>query len=196
MDKIKALRDKLNAIINDIKDVKSGLQAAYNEVFASSPVVKAIIDKIECGNPDGYQRDASGDIEAYYKIGTLTEFSEEPRPYFEEYLADRVCAHVDWDNDAAIVWLGDDNLCIQDDSRNVRDNGVWQGHKMIIKETEYREYDFVNDCTGDVDEVKRNALIEAHMERTGCYPNVFHVTQYGDVYCVDTRSPEAKAAKA
>jgi hypothetical protein len=50
---------------------------------------------------------------------------------------------------------------------------------MNAIEIEYRDY---------FDEYQlRNGLVERHMEKTGCYPGVFRVTQYGDVFPVNTQ---------
>lgn len=43
----------------------------------------------------------------------------------------------------------------------------------------------------DVDVIKRNALIEAYMERSGYFPGVFRVDQRGNVSLVDTKNSPA-----
>jgi hypothetical protein len=66
---------------------------------------------------------------------------------------------------------------VQDDAG--RDNGVYLADKCIINESEYK-----ND--GEVDETKRNALIEAYMEKMGYFPGVFRRDRDGSVYSVKT----------
>jgi hypothetical protein len=58
---------------------------------------------------------------------------------------------------------------------------VYQSGRLIIDESEYR------DDSGEVIEASRNALIEAHMEKTGVYPEVLRINPSDDLYPVDTR---------
>jgi len=94
-----------------------------------------------------------------------------------EYLSDRGFI-LDAENDSILSYYGDDYIGIQEDTRH--DNGVWQGHKLIIEESEYL------DNSGSVNVKQRNQLIEQHMEETGIFPCVGIVTRYGEFQPVDT----------
>lgn len=118
---------------------------------------------------------------AWLRFNGLTDVPASDRDHFESYLSEKSCAYVDWENDVLKVYFGPDEIMIQDDTG--RDNGVYQSGKCIIDESEYTDEE-----TGEVDEAKRNALIESHMERTGFFPGVFRMTRHDDeVYPVDTR---------
>ena len=51
--------------------------------------------------------------------------------------------------------------------------------EIIIDGDEYTE-------DGEVDEVKRNELIEAYMEKTGCFPGVLSDDDHGNLFLVNT----------
>ena len=139
-------------------------------------------DIIKSQSASEYVGKADG-IYSWFRVKTdLSEFHD-IKEYLENYLIDFGIA-IDWGNYCFENYIGDDNLMIQDDTR--RDNGVWQEHKLIIDESEYK-------IDGQVDEEKRNSLIESHMEKTGCFPSVFRVTQYGDIFPVDTQLKHKKA---
>jgi hypothetical protein len=178
---------ELRAKLDDVKkltqqqtdSIAQELQKEYNKVFDDSKdLTKAIAN---ADNSSMYQQGNYGEIESWFRYSKLADYAD-CREYFETWLSDRSCMRVDWDNDCLIVGHGDDNIIIQDE--HGRDNGVWQGSKLIISESEYKNDD------GEVNEAKRNALIEAHMEKTGYFPGVFRLTYHGDVYLVQTKSKD------
>lgn len=126
-------------------------------------------------NASLYEANEDG-LYSLYRAISLENYIE-CKEYLEQFVSDYGLS-VNWKDSCLMNYLGDDNIMIQDDTR--RDNGVWQGHKLIIEESEYIE-------NNEVDENKRNALIEAHMEKTGNFPGVFRITQYGDVTFVKTK---------
>lgn len=175
--KINGLKATLAESHGNCESIQKKIQAEYNKVFDDSKTLAKAISNAESASM--YQQGYDGEIESWFRFDGLREF-QECRDEFEAWLSDNYCMRVDWDNDCLLVSQGDDNLIIQDDSYRSRDNGVWQSGKRVIAESEYRNEG------DDVDEEKRNALIEAHMEKTGYYPGVFRVTQHGDVFEVST----------
>ena len=171
---IKALNEKLNQVNGDAAEIEMQLQAAWNEVFEKSQVIQDAISKLESSHDFTFDR--WGEIAAYIRFNDLSDFRE-CRDYFETYMRDSHFVSIDWDNDCLLYSQGSENITIQDDTRH--DNGVWFDHKLIIEESEYKD-------DGEVDETKRNALIEAYMERTGYFPGVFRVDSYGNVFLVNT----------
>lgn len=185
--KIKSLLSQLESLENEMtavnrpileraRVVKQELRNAYFDVFNADADIKAAISRLESTND--YGADSNG-IYAWTRYAAPKEYTktQDAKEALQDYFQDYGFSF-DVENDALINRYGDDEIIIQDDTR--RDNGVWQGHKLIIAESEYLNED------GDVDESKRNALIEAHMERTGFFPGVFRITQYGDVFPVNT----------
>ena len=59
-------------------------------------------------------------------------------------------------------------------------NGVWLNSKCIIEESSYTDDD------GEVNETKRNALIEAYMDKSGFFPGVFRTDSHGNVFAIKT----------
>lgn len=172
----------LNGMINQannrnssiVDDYKKRLQGYWNQIFDNDKLLEK-----ECKNAENaseYTLDECGGISTWFRV--KSDYSE-CKEYFEAWLSDSYCLTMDWENNCLQNYLGDDHYSIQDDARG-GDNGVWQGHKMLFSQDAY------TDENGEVNEASRNALIEAHMEKAGCFPGVFRVTQYGDVYLVNT----------
>lgn len=151
------------------------LQNAWNEVFKELPVIKDMVTKLESSND--FIFDKYGEIASYISFDS-SDFLE-CRGYFETYMQDYHYINVDWDGECLLYNQGPDSITIQDDTRY--DNGVWFNHKVVINESEYKDDDGVN-------ETKRNALIEAYMERTGYFPGVFRVDSHGNVFLVNTNA--------
>lgn len=156
--------------------VDSQIQSILTVIWDDWKQLQTALAALESYDNVGYQGTEWG-IESWTRL-SLDAVAERERDYFDNYLADRG-TRADYENDCLLQSLGDDHYQIQDDTR--RDNGVWQGTRRVIDESDYL------DASGDVDEDKRNALIEADMERSGCFPGVFRVTNQGDIYPVDTR---------
>ena len=175
-NKISTLLERAQQSAKDQAAIRVKLQIEYSKYFDSlKPLVKEL-NNAECSSE--YQMGPDGEIESWFRVSMLADF-EECREYFETWISDRHF-RIDWDNDCFLYSQGE-CIVIQDDTR--RDNGVWLNGKVIVAESYYRDED-----TREVNEAERNRLIEAYMEREGYYPGVFRVTQYGDVFPVDTKA--------
>ncbi len=161
--------------------IEMQLQAEYNKVFKDSQEIKELIAQLEQSNK--YTLDEYGEIESFVRV-RLNDYTDCSQ-YLAEYLSDCHCIQVDFDNQVLTSSQGE-SITIQDDSRRKTDNGIWLNSKQIINETAYLDDD------NEVDEVKRNELIEAYMERTGYFPGVFRVDYYGNVSLVNTNKNSQK----
>lgn len=182
--KIETLLAELNDNCRNADAIKAKLQKEYDKVFDDSKALAKAIANAE--NASMYQIGEDGEVESWFRFSGLSDFHE-CREYFETWLLESHCMMVDWDNDCFLYSQGE-SLIIQDDARNRRDNGVWLSGKQIIEESEYRDDD------GEVDESKRNELIEAWMEKNGYFPGVFRVDNYGNVSHVNTQKKDGGAA--
>jgi hypothetical protein len=181
--------EKLTATLNEIEShsqkeiqaVKASLQVEYNKVFDKDTDLQKAISAVQCSSE--YGADENG-IYAWTRYYIPSEFKENDTliECLDTYLSDQGFT-LDVTNDALMLNCGDDNLIIQDDTRH--DNGVWQGHKLVIKESEYKTED--EDGRLYVDESKRNKLIEQHMEKIGYFPGVFRIDYHGNVFPVNTQ---------
>ena len=151
---------------------KDRLFIQWRKIFENDSQLMKDLKNAE--NASLYEANEDG-IYSWYRAISLENYND-CKEYLEQFVSDYGLS-VNWKDSCLMNYLGDDNIMIQDDTR--RDNGVWQDRKLIIEEAEYIE-------NGEVDENKRNALIEAHMEKTGHFPGVFRITQYGDVTLVKT----------
>lgn len=178
MSNINELTAKLKALQADMTEqvlgLKAELQTAYNAVFTDSTVVRAMVDRIESGEPDGYQWNEYGDeLVQWYRMPSLSEFAEEPtREYFESYLTASACIRsIDFENDA--VTCSEGGAFVINDDGDVYDT---DSGKFFVSRDEYET------------DAERNALIEEHMERTGYFPGVFSSDRHGNVVPVDTKA--------
>ena len=170
---IKALNQKLASIAGDASEIETQLQAEWNKVFADMTVLKDAVAKLESSNEYGFDED--GEIVSWIAFDTSPFKGCEA--YLVEYLRFNHCVEIDFFNNTLQTSHGD-CIVIQDDTR--RDNAVYLGYEVIIQELEYLDED------GKVDEVKRNALIEAYMEKMGGFSGVFRTDSYGNVFPVST----------
>lgn len=156
------IENKLKA--NYLKLFEKQLKSEINKAFAS-------LDR-----SNEYCYDKHGEIQHWvYAIELLNSIPETAKEFFEEYIGDNHCAYIDWDN-RSIYYLNHGDIIINDEGDVLdSDSGKW-----IIKRDDYRDDD------GNEDESKRNQLIEAYMERTGCYPGVFSVDRHGNIFPVST----------
>ena len=176
--KIENLLAELSSNTKHATSIKAKLQAEYSAMFDDSKALQKAIANAEQASE--YQMGEDGEIESWFRFGGLSDF-QECREYFETWLQETHGMRVDWDNDCLLNFQGE-ALIIQDDSRNRRDNGVWLSGKLVISESDYL------DESNEVDEAKRNGLIEAWMESNGYFPGVFRVDYYGNVFFVNTHS--------
>lgn len=175
---IESLNKKLALNQDNAAAIEAKLQTAWNKVFSKSKVIKDIVSKFDSSNE--YTFDKWGEISSYIRFYDLKDFRE-CRVYFETYMQDMYSISVDWDNDCLLMNQGE-CLIIQDDTR--RDNGIWLNQKLVIPEDDYTDLDETGHK--EVNEVKRNELIEAYMKKTGFYPGVFRVDSYSNITHVKT----------
>lgn len=187
MNTVNELFERIELIENpsrvSISAITSLIQERLNLVYSDWRVLRTGIQKLE-SNEVEYSLEEDG-LYTWIRLAELSDIPERERPYFENYIeSEGGGIHVNWENECLMQWCGDDYYSIQDDSRDRRDRGVWQGQKLIIPETEY-----IDEETSEVNETLRNQLIEKHMESEGCYPGVFRVDYYGNVTPVNTTTP-------
>ncbi len=161
---------------NTSQAIRDTLQDEYNKVFNDDSTLAKVISLVE--NSTDYSFDENGEIESTYKWYGMSDYVE-CKEYLQEWLFER-CIRVNWEHEYLGMSQGE-NLIIQDDSYRARDNGVWLSGKCVINETDYL------DESGEVDETKRNELIEAYMEKSGYFPGVFRADQHGNVFHVITQ---------
>ena len=173
---IKELNLKLEALDADRSDIETQLQAEWNNVFNDSSVIKDLVTKVE--NSQNYRWDKYGEIVSYVPFNA--EDFRDCSQYFKEYMRDNYFVELDFDN--AVVTYSQGPGIVINDNGDVYDQ---DGDKFFIKKNDYRD-----DETGELDEAKRNELIEQYMEKTGCYPGVFLSDRHGNVFAVSTKKVE------
>jgi hypothetical protein len=104
----------------------------------------------------------------------------------KRYFQENHNVDIDFKNDVALYDIGP-CIVIDSESGDIYDQ---DSSKAVI----YRDQYLRDDRTED--HVKRNALIEAHMEKTGYFPSVVKMDRYGNAVYIDTLSPEAKKVSA
>lgn len=154
-------------------DIEGKIQSALNIQFKDWKVLQDAIKALDTTSDYGSDE---GGIYSWVRFET-SEVPEHTRDYLDAYLSD-YGIHLDYKNDSLMSFQGE-CITVQDDTRF--DNGVYDSHQLIIDPSEYTE-------NGDIDEDKRDYLIETYMDKTGCYPGVFHVTRNGDVYLIPTQA--------
>lgn len=160
---IEAANDKTKLETGKIADE---IQRLLNVQYSDWTDFQKALSQLENHENVEYCTDECGDATAYIRFCELANVPEQEREFFEVYLSENHFAYVDWDCETLTSFLGSDEIFIVDDGRT-HDCGVYQNGKQIIAESEY------TDEENDVNETKRNELIEAHMERTGCFPRVY-----------------------
>jgi hypothetical protein len=169
---IRKLNAKLKTNHAAAQAIHDKLQAQWCRVFDKSPVIVKAISDLE--NSVEYRFNEYGEIESYLYLD-LSDFKE-CRDYLRSYFAD-LAITLERDGDCLTLSQGD-CIIIQDQTR--RDNGVWFNGKCVIDEIEYRLEGL------EVNVAKRNELIEAYIEKTGCYPGVFRCDRHGSMFPVKT----------
>lgn len=153
------------------------IQTALNAQYCDWTELHEAISRVQYGTDSKYFADECGEIQAWTKFEALSNVPAREHHYLDSYLSE-YGVYIDWSQDILAMSLGGDEITIQ--SEHGRDNGVYQSHKLILDEGDYT-------IDGDyVDVALRNRLIEEHMERTGCFPEIFSVSQYGDITPVKT----------
>lgn len=112
----------------------------------------------------------------YYHRWIRADFSqlidtddELQRELLEEYFSDNHCAYVDFENDCLTTAEGPCILINHDGDVLDQDSGKW-----FISKNDYETVE------------ERNALIEAYMEKSGCFPSVISVDYHGNAVYTST----------
>lgn len=168
---IERLNQKLEAKNVDREAIIAKLRTAWGLEFMASKSIKAMISKLEASTEYGLDR--FGEVESWISLD-LSEF-EDCTQFFEQYMRNEHYIIVDFNN-GILSYPQGPNLIIQDDG-SVYDQ---DSNKLIIKRSDYKDED------GEIDESKRNQLIEAYMEKSGYFSGVFRVDYYGNVFPVNT----------
>jgi hypothetical protein len=152
----------------EIRELQKELEVCLRQVWDRDEKLAKELARLEDSNQYG-----SNENGIYRWIrASLPEIAEREREYFENWLAATTCAYIDWENDAIYTYEGD-AIVINEDG------DVFMEHKLIIRRKEYES------------DAERNKLIEAYMEKTGYFPGVFRMTQYGDIWPVNTQEKSA-----
>jgi hypothetical protein len=168
--KINALNEAINQANANISDIKAKLQLEWDKVFNDSHKLKTVVENAMQASE--YQWGRDGEIESWYRYADLQDHAD-CKEYFENWLHDQG-VYVEWEHDCLLVSQGD-SIVINHDG-DVFDTAT---RKTIISKSDY---------TDEADIVKRNALIEEHMEKTGYFPGVFSSGYHGNVFLVNTQS--------
>ena len=166
----------LNSRLSDangyIDSIEAELQKEWNKVFEQLPQLTDTVSMVE--NSRDYCWDMHGEIVSWLRFYPK-EFLD-CKEYFKVYMRENHCIEVDFQNDALMYSQGP-CIVINNDG-DVLDQ---DGDKWFIKKNDY-----LDEETGKFDISKRNELIEAYMEKTGCFPGVFESDYYGNLRTVKT----------
>lgn len=159
--------------IEELKDIARQVFARKMKRKANAKIidemVKALDDSKELtgvGYDEYYHRYARADVTKL--INTESELEQE---LLEEYLQDVHCIYVDYQNDCITTSEGPCILINHDGDVLDQDSGKW-----FISKKDYET------------EEERNKLIEAYMEKTGCFPSVIEVDYHGNAFYRSTIS--------
>ncbi len=179
--KIKALQAKREKLHAPCLEVDEAIRAEWRKLIKASPSVAKAITEVESSTEYGW--DSSGEICRFSWPGGLLEPFDTACPdVLREHLGDH-CAYLEHgqlqmtEGDAIII--------------NHKGDVFMTGERgAFIRREEYTDVD------GNQDEAKRNALIEAHMEKTGYFPGVFRTDVHGNVFHVNTLAREEIAVQS
>ena len=118
----------------------------------------------------------------------LADVPMELRDAVADYLRDR-CIDVNWESDCFHMYCGD-CITVQHGMRHRGDNGAWDGHKLVIPQTDYEDAD------GDIDEGKLCHLLERYMESTGVFPDIVWLDAHDNVTPITNTLKKAEAYRA
>jgi len=165
---MKKLKAKVKALKEQLIHAETELLDARVEMLRDTHFVREMETLFYGSKERGYQYSTHGEVEEWARVKELSNVEDDMYDAFRE-VASELGFNVDFDNDCLLLPLGPDEIIINE----VGD--VFQGNKLILKRTNY------------VDTQDRNAQIEAHMERSGYFPGVFHSDRYGNLTSVDTK---------
>lgn len=148
--KIKELNRKLADIQGDASAIETELQQEWNNVFKDNTRLRDNVALLEQSSE--YSFDKYGEIVSWRRFADLSDYRE-CATYLENYLNDRGVG-IDWENDCLTYNLTPCIVINDDGDVYDQDSG-----KLILDVTEYKDDD------GNLDEGKRNTLIETWMER-------------------------------
>ena len=142
--------------------------------FDNHPLVKKALTDIDSSKE--YTIDQYGDLYLLASLN-LSEFKKDDLVvWLDRYFSNETDYTLDIEYEAILNFQGDDYIAVSDDG------DIYQSSKCIIKKSDYDS------------ETERNELIEAHMEKTGCFPGVFSIDHYGNVTFIDTTKKENENA--
>jgi len=105
-------------------------------------------------------------------FSTLIDVSSEfERDLLKQWFLSNHCVSIDFQNDCANYSIGPCILVNHDGDILDQESGEW-----VISKNDYESKE------------ERNALIEAHMEKTGCFPNTIQADYYGNMSYIKTQA--------
>lgn len=178
-NKINDLETALKTLKTTQAKERSGLETelsnAYTESFKVDTALTKALQSLESSNE--YGNDETGIYSwVRFDLSGYAECMDE----LEDYLCDH-CAYPDVKNDVLLSYQGGSIVINDGYGRDKGDVYDTDAAERIVKKSDYQ-----NEDTGELDIAKRNELIEAYMERTGCYPGVFRCDDHGNVYPINT----------
>jgi hypothetical protein len=169
---IEKLNKKLQSISADVSEVESQLQKEWNKVFKEMPELNNAIEALQVSKDFIWNK--YDEIAQWIRFD-LSDF-QDIKKYFTEYMQENHLVTVEWDSDALSYSQGP-SIVINEDG-DVLDQ---EGNKWFISKNDYRDDD------GELNEAKRNELIEQYMEKSGYFPGVFRSDRYGNIFNVNTK---------
>lgn len=186
MEKLQTLFEQLEIAIKEmskqVREIKAEIAKELSKQWDANTQLQKDLKALKNCEGVKYCTNEYGDVQAWIKCFELGDVEVSNREYFEEYLSDR-CIYADFLHEVLQLNLGREELIINVDGRR-HDRGIYYNGKQIISEKEYMEADEVN-------EVLRNSLIEAWMEKNGMFPGVFEASRHDNcLFLVNTRKSQ------
>lgn len=169
---IERLTKKLKKATVNVAEVEEKLQLAWNKMFKKLPQLLEAAELTE--NSKEFAWDSCAEIVSWTRFD-LTDF-QHCKEYLTNYMREYHFIDIDWENDALYYNIGP--AIVINGSGDVYDQ---DSGKFFIDSNDYK------DDNGELNESKRNKLIEAYMEKTGCFPAVFSADSHGNVFIVNTK---------
>lgn len=167
---------------NNVAIIKLSIQEALNVEYDKWKALQNKLVALACCKNVEYVAEYN-DVLALLQWDDLSKVPKNEREFLETYInLQETNISIDWENDTLSMFLGDDEILINETYRN---GGVFQGGKLIIDNKLYTDDD------RNIDESKRNELIESHMESTGNYPGVY-MTNSHDNYLIPINTVKKK----
>lgn len=154
--------------------LQTKLQDELNKKFDRSSSLKAAVKDLEESRE--YSMDDCGEIFRFVRFDVPAEFksfTDELNNWFSE--AHGLYLDTGTSPSQYTVLKSYCGECIVVNE----DGDIFLGHELIINSNEYNE-------DGEVNETKRNELIEAYMAKSGYFPEVLHQPRCGNLYLINT----------